>query len=53
MQLSRGMPRPCLSISGGIFLVPLDVAAGALEDLTFEPKKNLLQLQVPSSTLAH
>lgn len=41
------MPRPCLSVSVGIFLVPWEVAAGALEDLTFELKRNLLQLQVP------
>lgn len=41
------VPRPYLSVSVGAFLVPLEAAAGALEDLTFEPERNFLQLQVP------
>ena len=40
-------------MSMGVCLVPLEVAAGALQDLTFEPKSSLPQLRVPSSTLAH
>lgn len=41
------VPRPRLRVRVGIVLVPLEAAAGALEDLTREPKRNLLQLQVP------
>lgn len=41
------LPRACLSVRVGGFLVPLEAAAGALGDLAFEPERNFLQLQVP------
>lgn len=53
MQYSVSMPRPCLSVAVGIFLVLLEVAAGASENLTSEQIRTSLQPQGPSSTIAH